>query len=191
MTADIGTLGRALAGLVLATALVTLAGGARAERAWVKDELRLNIRTGPGVQYRIVQGLGTGDVVEIIERGEGWTKVRVNGIEGWIPGGYLQSDPPARVTLERHREESQGLQQRVDELAREASSLREDNQGLAQRDEGQRAEIAQLTQENMRLRAGARWPEWIAGAGLLCAGMTLGALLHRNATRRPSPRIRL
>ncbi len=62
-----------------------------AERAWIKDELRLNLRTGPGVQFRIMGRLKTGDALELLERGDGWTKVRVAEFgEGWIPEGYLK-----------------------------------------------------------------------------------------------------
>jgi hypothetical protein len=65
------------------------------------------------------------------------------------------------------------------------------NEKLTSQDEGQRSEIDRLTRENYELRAGARWPEWIAGACLLSAGMIVGAILHRNSGRRPGPRIRL
>ena len=46
-----------------------------AETAWIKDEVKLNLRTGPGVQYRILGAVGTGDRVEVVELTPGWTRV--------------------------------------------------------------------------------------------------------------------
>ena len=61
--------------LLASAALLTMAGTeALAEQGWVRGEIRLNIRTGPGTQYRIVGGIKTGDGVGILDRRESWTK---------------------------------------------------------------------------------------------------------------------
>jgi len=178
--------------LVAAAALVMLAGVSHAERAWIKDELRLNIRTGPGVQYRILGVLGTGDSVEVVSRGEGWTQVRApGGMGGWIPEGYLQAETPARILLERHEAETAELRTRFEKLSAEVVDLRSSNQQLSEQDSEQRAEIDLVTRENLELSAGARGPEWITGASILFVGAILGIIVHRSASRRPSPRIRL
>jgi SH3 domain protein len=177
---------------LLIAASLAPAPASRAESVWVKDEVRLNIRTGAGADYRIIGAVETGDAVEVLERGEGWTRVRAeNGSEGWIPEGFLQPEPPARVALARHEQQASDLARKLEELERRAADLDGQNQALAARDEKQREEIAAVTKENLRLRSGARWPEWIAGAALLAAGMLIGAMLHRSATRRASPRIRI
>jgi SH3 domain protein len=182
---------RVLWGVALAGVVWGLAGPAHAESAWVKGEVRVNLRTGAGTEFRIVGSLGTGDEVEILSRGDGWTQVRGDQNEGWIPAGFLQSEPPAGVVLAAREAETAKLRDRVESLSRSESALREQNQEIAGRDEEQREEITRLTRENLELRAGARWPEWITGAGIVTAGMALGAVLQRVSGRRRSPRIRL
>jgi uncharacterized protein YgiM (DUF1202 family) len=183
---------RAAALLALAAPLALLASASHAERAWVKDELRLNLRTGPGSQYRILDTVKTGDAVEILSRGENWTRIRVDEVgEGWIPVGYLQPSPPAGLQLTQSQAEAAELRERVSTLSSDATEMRSANQTLSQRDEDQKAEIEQLKRENRKLLAGARWPEWIAGACILSVGMVIGSILHRNATRRKTSRIRL
>ncbi len=184
---------RALLPLV-AIALVALsATPGRAEQAWVMDkEVTLTLRTGAGTQYRIIGGLSTGDAVTILSRGEGWTKVRApDGKEGWVSAGFLQSSPPARNELERLEEEAEELRRQVAALSTSAADLQAAKGKLESDDEAQRLEIDRLTRENLELRAGARWPEWITGAGIVLVGMALGALLGRNASRRRQPRVRL
>jgi SH3 domain protein len=178
--------------LVTASALVMLADAGHAERAWIKDELRLNIRTGPGVKYRILGVLATGDSVEVLSRTEGWTKVRApGGMDGWIPEGYLQAETPARIRLERHEAETAELRARFEKLSAEVADLRSRNQQLSGQESKQRAEVDLLTRENLELRAGTRGPEWITGASILFVGAILGIIVHRSAARRPAPRIRL
>jgi SH3 domain protein len=177
------------AGLLL---ILTLAGAAGAEAAWVKDELRLNLRSGPGVQYRILGVIKTGDAVEIVERGEGWTQIRVASIgTGWIPAGYLHAEPPARVRLAQSEAQTSEFRDQLDLISSESEQLKRANAELAARDEQQRASIERLSRENFELRAGARWPEWITGAGILCAGMILGAILRAITARRARPRLRI
>ena len=191
----------ACAALTLAGAALTLAGAilgaaaARAESAWVKDEMRLNVRTGPGTKYRIQGAIETGDAVEVLRRDEGWTQVRIrNGDgeakEGWIPEGYLQAEMPARMRLARFEEQGAALRQQLEELGSRTQALEAENEELTGRDAAQRDEIQQLTRENLELQAGARWPDRIAGAAILGAGMILGAMLSRRG-RRSSPRVRL
>jgi len=179
-----------LAGLCLLFLLV--APPALAETAWVKDELRLNVRTGPGVQYRIVGVLQTGDAVQVLSRGEGWTKARPENKEsGWIPVGYLQPTPPARIALAEREVENAALEKRLAALTESESQLRTAHEEVSGRDAEQQAEIARLTRENLELRAGARWPEWITGAGIVLVGMILGAIVARGSGRRRQQRIKL
>ena len=66
-----------------------------AASGWVDDQVRLNLRTGPGNQFRILGSVETGDSVEILTHGDGWIEVRADGKSGWVPDGYLKSEPPA------------------------------------------------------------------------------------------------
>jgi SH3 domain protein len=163
---------------------------ARAETGWVDDQVRLNLRTGPGNQYRILASVETGDSVEILSRGDGWIEVSAEGKSGWVPDGYLQADPPAVVKLARIESEAAELRTRAKQLGEDTEKLRGENEQLATRESEQRAELERLTRDNLELRAGSRWPEWIAGACILTVGMGLGALL-RGSARRQTPRIRL
>jgi len=158
----------------------------------VKEELRLNVRTGPGVQYRIIGVLQTGDKVQVLSRGEGWTEVRSENREsGWIPVGYLQPIPPARIALAEREVENAALEKRLAALTESESQLRTAHEEVSSRDAEQQAEIARLTRENLELRAGARWPEWITGAGIVLVGMILGAIVARGSGRRRHQRIKL
>lgn len=183
-------------GLAVLGLLLGFGRAASAEAGWVRGEVRLNIRTGPGNQFRIIGAVKTGDEVAVLERGEEWTRIQIGtedgeSKEGWIPAGYLQIEPPATVQLEQAVTRTEALEQELATLKSESGKLRADNETLASQDGNQQTQIKQLTMENMELRAGARYPEWITGASIFAAGMVLGAWLHRNSARRQPTRIRL
>jgi SH3 domain protein len=175
-------------------ALMTLSATAgHAQEAWVMDkEVNLTLRTGAGTKYRIIGSLTTGDVATVLSRTDGWTKVRTaEGKEGWVSAGFLQSSPPAQIKLERMARDTEELRRQVSELSEKTTDLRVAKDELESDDEAQLLEIDRLTRENYELSAGARWPEWITGAGIVLAGMALGALLGRSSGRRRQPRVRL
>ena len=185
----------ALAGAValLAAGLVTVGAEARAEQGWVRDEIRLNLRTGPTTQNRIVGVVKTGDAVQVLTRGDGWTKIRVteSGSEGWIPEGYLLPQPPPAIRLAKLEVHAAELEEQLARVSAQADELGATNEILASQDGEQEAQIKSLTLENMELKAGARYPEWITGALIFASGMLLGAILRSSFAKRSPQRVRL
>ena len=165
---------------------------AAAESAWVKDDLRLNLRTGAGTEFRIIGVMKSGDHIDVLARQDGWTQVRSReGVEGWIPEGYLQAEATAGLRLASREGEVAELQEKFSALDEEAQKLRDTNATLKVRDVEQTAQVDRLSRENMAYRAGARWPDWITGAGILSSGMLVGWILKTSSGRRRSPRVRL
>ncbi len=167
------------------------ASAARAEKSWVQGEVRLNLRTGPGTEFRILEALKTGDAVELVERAEGWTRVRHGEHEGWIPEGYLQPTAPPAVQVDALTTEVETLRQELATLNAEAAGLRESHAELTAREAKQSSELERLRRENNAFRTGARWPEWFAGSALLTMGMLLGVLVRAVAARPRIRRVRL
>ena len=53
---------------------------------------RLNVRTGPGVEYRIVGKLNPGEMVPILEKDMGWYRIAFGGrSDVWVCGYYLRT----------------------------------------------------------------------------------------------------
>jgi uncharacterized protein YgiM (DUF1202 family) len=188
--APVAVLGLAL--LALPAALVGVPRpAAAAEQAWVRGA-PLNLRSGAGTQYRIIGSLAPGDPVQVLERGDGWTRVRIGGgTEGWIAAGYLEPVAPPLERVDDLEGELQRARAELEGLTREAERLRSSNESLSSDDSAQREELGRLTRENAKLRAGERWAEWIAGALIFCSGMAAGAILSRLGGRRNARRLKL
>ena len=179
---------------VSAAVLVFAAVAVGAETSWVKDELRLELRSGPGTEYRIKEYIKTGDSVTVLSRREDWVQVRTADAElgdGWVEDGFLAAEPPAAMRLERMKTETAEARGQFGSLSERVKQLEAENGQFKEDDAKQKEELEDLTRDNMELRAGARWPEWITGACLLAVGMLMGAIVQSVNGRRARPRIRL
>lgn len=174
----------------LIVVLVLTAGTGHAE--WVRGEVRLNLRTAPGSNRKIITTIATGDRVTVLERADDWTRVQVpDGREGWIPAGFLSNEAPAVIQLDRSESELSEARKSLTETTAEAKTLRATNDKLTESNKTLTDANLRLDSENRRLKAGARWPEWITGAAILVVGMLFGAALQARAGRRAHARIRI
>ncbi|KAF0279304.1 hypothetical protein BA897_00905 [Spiribacter roseus] len=159
-------MGRALALVGLIAAAIAGSGIAMAQTtAYVTDALEITLRSGQGNDYRILRLLESGEQLEVLQRGETWTRVRAGNDEGWVRSVYLDAEPGAAARLEQAvsqrdslRDENRdlseqvaALESQVENLSSENERLREDNQRMTERlqeaDEG-----LQLADENQALR---------------------------------------
>ncbi|MGP6086873.1 SH3 domain-containing protein [Antarctobacter jejuensis] len=57
----------------------------------------LNVRSGPGTQYGVINRIDFGDKVTVLRNSDGWNNVRLsNGQNGWVSGRYLASSKPTQ-----------------------------------------------------------------------------------------------
>jgi len=159
---------RAHALLVL---LLAAAGTCQAQTTrYVTDSLRLEARSGPSLDNRILRMLESGTRVEVLEERDGWSRIELDGDEAWILSRFLMDQPAARARLEAAvaaRDEAlsraaslrEELERSVDTIA----ALEEERDALAERLEAVAAELAELqrtaassvalAEENERLQA--------------------------------------
>ncbi len=185
---------RSGAAAALASILTLVSGGTAigADASWVSGEVKLNLRRGASTEYKIIGSVSSHQPVTVLGSENGWTHVRLeDGRDGWIPGGYLSSDPPPAIRVSQLETETKTLRSRLEKAEDEAERLTAENQSFETADTEQRERIAQLTTENHEFRALVRWREWVTGASILVIGMIVGAILSRGSRSKRSNRLRV
>ena len=91
----------------------------QAETQYVIPSAEIPVRRGQGTEYKIEALVSDGTAVEVLERGDSYSLVRLeNEKEGWILTRYLSDDPP--------------LSQKVEDLTAENEALKLQGQQAAQ-----------------------------------------------------------
>lgn len=142
--------------IIPAILLFIYAVSAHAETRYVTDRFEATLRTGPGIEYRILRMVSSGQQVELIERGHEWSRVQIpGGPEGWMNNGYLQRDPVARDALQALTGRIGPLEAENDALRDENARLREVNREIAAQLESTEKRLEEAVSRYEALRADA------------------------------------
>jgi SH3 domain protein len=70
----------------------------QAETMYVSDDIKITLRTGQGIDHKILAMIKIGQEVEVLQPDDEWTQVQLpNGIEGWVLTHFLTYDRPCRL----------------------------------------------------------------------------------------------
>lgn len=177
-----------------------------AETSYVGDQLVITVRSAPRGDADIVTHVRTGDVVSILERPSASAYVRIrtaDGREGWSQHQYLVGSPTASVELERLQAQHEALSERHRQTLAELEALQIEHQNTqteldALKTSPQQAELtaSESVTEGLGVAQDPKAPApqagtavdqrawFIAGAGVLVAGMVLGLIIGWIMRRR-------
>ena len=117
--------------LVVVLAIAMGASVARANTLYVTEDFEITMRTGPGVDRKIIALIRSGQRVEEISKSEEWTEIRLPSDKtGWVLTRYLSPKEPCALVKERLLTEFNQLQTDKTELAAKNSDLEAENQRL-------------------------------------------------------------
>ena len=105
---------------------------AHSETTYITDEIRVMLRTGPGMDRKIIAMPRSGIQVEVLEESEdGWSRVRLpNDKEGWMLTRYLSRKFPGKKVMARLESENKVLKQEVKILIEENARLKKEQAGI-------------------------------------------------------------
>ena len=159
---------------------VCVLGASRASADYIGGDVRVYLRAGPGLEFRILKILGMGAPAQKLSRAGEWVQVRVEGVEGWIPAGDLSDEEPANVALPKLREKLVAAEARASELGQKLSQQTAQLEELASIKERNRV----LEDDASRANATARWKSLATGAGITLVGILIGLLAPRGSGTR-------
>jgi len=107
------------------TLLMIPATPASAEQYYVSQRMEITMRTGPGVSYKIMAMLPSGDGVNMVDYGKEWSKVQTaDGKEGWVLSRYMTKEVPVNLMVKE-------LQKKNSELSAMLAQVKSENMALS------------------------------------------------------------
>ncbi len=108
-----------------------------AQTKYVSEVREITLRTGPGVDYKIIEMIKSGTPMTVLEETGDWTRIQIgDDKDGWVLSRFLQNKVPDSVTLKK-------LQGTYSALKDEADTLKEENRALMENSEKLTAELSQ------------------------------------------------
>ena len=140
---------------MLLLTLITATSYAAVEKRYVSDQLWLQMRSGPGNEFRILKTLSSGTHLIYLEMTENkkYTKVKNDkGIEGWVLTQLQVTEPVAKEKLilsERELSKVQAelntLKEKTAALTKEKSTLSGDRSSLSREKKSLEKELKRIT----------------------------------------------
>ena len=124
---------------------------------YITDELHVPMRSGQGNEFRILhRGLPSGTKLTLLQDSPdtGWAQVRTpGGEEGWVRRQYLESEPVAKIKLEKAQEKLRHIESLQGNLGVEVRRLEEENGKLSTALKTEQERATQLAKELKELKA--------------------------------------
>ena len=107
-----------------------------AEDIYVTGITKVTMRTGPGIENKIIDILTSGDKLEMIEYQKDWSQIKTDkGRTGWVLSRFLTEDIPDAFLIEKLKKDNQELISKFDAIEKENKILADKNAALVQIEE--------------------------------------------------------
>lgn len=125
-----------------------LPGIVQAETMYICDRLEVAVRTGKGLQYKILAIARTNDPVEVIGTEGEYCLVRLpNDVEGWVLKRYLTEELPKPQVIARLESQMEQMKSRLNATREEAAQSKQREREFRQSRDTEHARAARLEQE--------------------------------------------
>lgn len=103
-----------------------------AETMYISDLAEITLRTGKGIDHKIIAMIPSGVKVEVLEPDDQWTRIRLpSGKEGWVVSRFLTAKIPSNIALQELKKKYDALMALGKSPYKEITKLQKENQKLS------------------------------------------------------------
>lgn len=104
-----------------------------AKDIYVSGVTQITMRTGPGVEHKIIAMINSGVKLEMLEYSREWSMVRnAAGKTGWVLTRFLTEEAPKTLMVERYKQENERLASRLSAAEETVKTLNIQNRELTE-----------------------------------------------------------
>ncbi|WP_022668130.1 TIGR04211 family SH3 domain-containing protein [Desulfospira joergensenii] len=102
-----------------------------AQDIYVRGIAKITMRTGPGVDHKIVAMLTSGTKLEVVDFQDDWSQVKTGDDKiGWVLTRFLTEDAPLAQTVEKLKKENESLAASLEKMKEKSRELARKNSAL-------------------------------------------------------------
>ncbi len=116
---------KVITSIIALISLMVFTSFSHAETQYIKDEIRIEMHSGPTTGYRIIRYLKSGDTFNVLNRSDDdkWLKISIKGKEGWVQAHYATPTPIAKALLKKSEQNTATLTQKNTDLQNQLSEV--------------------------------------------------------------------
>jgi len=139
--------------VIVGIILVMMCTPAQAESMYVGEIIEITLRTGPGIDHKVIAMIKSGDLLKILEPGAEWTHVRLaSEKEGYVLSRFLTTKKPNEMLLRELKDKYQVLENKADRFREENKEQQEENKNLKSELEQKEQLLGRVTESYEKLR---------------------------------------
>lgn len=97
---------------------------ASAEQYYVSQRMEITMRSGPGVSYKVIAMLPSGNGVTMLEYGKDWSRIQtLDGKDGWVLSRYMTKEMPVTLMVNELQEKNRQLSTTLEKIKAENVAL--------------------------------------------------------------------
>jgi len=140
--------------ILIGICLLVFCGNVYAETMYVKDVLRLPLRTGRSTEYKIIAVVESSQEVEVLQSEAEWSQVRLpNQKEGWVQTRYLSSEVTHKIKLKNLEIKHKNLMAQASALLEENAKLKREKRKLGAQFDGNEQALEKIRSDFESLKA--------------------------------------
>lgn len=106
-----------------------------AAQYYVGQRVEISMRRGPGISYKVITMLPSGEGLTMMEYGKEWSRVQTaDGKDGWVLSRYITKDIPDIVMLTELQTKNSELTTVVEQLKAENTALSDTKMKLVEKE---------------------------------------------------------
>lgn len=106
---------------IILTSSIPAAG---AEQYYVGQRMEITMRSGPGVSYKVIAMLPSGNGVTMLEYGKDWSRIQtLDGKDGWVLSRYMTKEKPVTLMINDLQEKNRQLSTTLEKIKAENIAL--------------------------------------------------------------------
>mgnify|MGYP006425867335 CR=1 FL=1 len=117
--------------VIVGIIMVMLCAPVQAQSMYVGEIIEITLRTGPGIDHKVIAMVGSGERLTILESGAEWTHVRLaSEKEGYVLSRFLTPKKPNELLLRELNEKYQALENNTGRFQEVNEKQREETERL-------------------------------------------------------------
>lgn len=127
------------------------------DKLYVTDSFKITLRTGPSTENKIIRNLKSGQELDVLEKQENWSHVKVSledgtKLEGWVLNRYLMDRMPYEDQAKALFSENERLKDKLSKVSKEQVVTEKDKKEVSAQYNETLSELTALKKDHESLR---------------------------------------